>query len=106
MPTEQRRILFSTRETVDALRMYCKSAGQDFPEGDSFDIALAPSEDNGLRVQVQNTAGESLRTFTAAELVVAFMQMCNNMAIPIPRRAKKSVVQIKNQPALLLTLGV
>ena len=102
VPTELRKIVFSTKETIEALRMFCKSAGQDFPHGDSFEIAVIRGEQ--IKVELKN-AGGVLRTFNSREVVVSLMQLCRHLSIPVPKRASKSIDVHDKRPALLLRLN-
>ncbi|GAB4525092.1 MAG: hypothetical protein Tsb0010_08870 [Parvularculaceae bacterium] len=101
MPAELRKIVFSTQETIEALRKYCKAAGEDFPHGDGFDIAVVKGDQ--VKVELKN-AGGVVRSFNSREVAVGLMQLCKELDVPVPKRATKSVDVHDRRVALRLRI--
>jgi len=96
MPREDRRIIFDLSEIYQALyKLSVKQEGmKTLPVGEIIKIEEDGIDSNKVNIHLENKLdGEkTMTTFTRDFIAAALMMMCRGCGIPLPRKAKKSVM--------------
>jgi hypothetical protein len=104
MPREDRRIIFDMNETYQALyklTLKQEDSGRLIP-GVIEKIDIDPTDENKINFTIKNPreGHEKTATFSRDFVAAALMMFCRGCGIPLPRRAKKSVMFEKGQVML------
>lgn len=107
MPTEFRRIVFTSEELKEALTLYSRTANGPLPPGTVVGCDLKGSGGVQAVVAVSNPrTGELDRVeLDAAQLGASLIKFCIEKKIPIPREGTKSIQIAGDDVALRITLG-
>jgi hypothetical protein len=102
MPNETRNISFSNNEVMSALTEYCTSTKRELPKGGIKRLSF--SNESEIKVTAEFDGGVASIRFYEHEVAVALIMLCNKKAIPVPKRAAKSLQVGHDTIDLLLTL--
>jgi hypothetical protein len=108
MPTEIRKILFSTEELLHAVQSYARMVPRFLPAGRvvGFEPVLGEETGLGLTVQVEAGSGNVLTLVMVhapqARLVEVLVRCCLENNIPIPRRGTKMAKLVEDRLALVI----
>lgn len=103
MPTEDRRIIFENDEIYKALYTLCHQKQLPLPKPGNL-IGVVENEANPSQVFIlidnpQDTS-QSKQEFSRDFLAAALMLYCQGLGIPLPKKAKKTVI-IRDTQAML-----
>jgi hypothetical protein len=91
MPSETRTIVFDNADIKEALVCYCREAKKAEPAGGVGRLTI--SNDEGISIQVfAKESGDAVVSFDEKEVIVALIDHCRSYKIPVPQKARKSVV--------------
>ncbi len=91
MPSETRTIVFDNADIKQALVDYGKGAGIIEPEAGVGRLAI--SNEEGIQIQLfAKNSGEIFASFAEDEVISALIEHCKSYKIPVPQKARKSMV--------------
>ena len=100
MPKETRQITFTNNEVIDALREFCHLTDRKMPSDQPAGLSFA--NDAQVTVYINHTdINIPPSSFTQTETAIALIKYCNNIRIPIQRKAIKWL-EIKGNHLVLL----
>jgi hypothetical protein len=112
MPIEQRQIMLSEAEVLQALESYRRTRTDFLPNGDVTGLALKPPPRDGsvhLVVSVVMVYGQTRHTISIeiaeADVVHLLIRFCLENNIPIPKIGRKSAGIIDGMLALVIWSG-
>jgi len=103
MPTEDRRIIFKNDEIYKALYTLCHQKQLKKPKpGTLTGVIEADSDPSKIFITLENAQDKTVdkQEFSRDFLAAALMLYCQGLNIPLPKRAKKTVL-IKDTKAML-----
>ncbi|HVO01021.1 MAG TPA: hypothetical protein VMT54_02410 [Candidatus Cybelea sp.] len=102
MPSETRRITFSSDELIQALIRLRRDARKPLPQSRIRGIKVENGEAGVPHVSIAlDIEGESIE-LSPTEVAVALIKFCRQKKIPLPRRAEKSLAVDRGDIALVL----
>lgn len=100
MPQEDRRILFDNDEVYKALFTFCAQKQVKQPPPGHI-VKIAPNDNNGgdFRFEIQNPLNghHVSMEFGQDFLAAALMVFCRGVGIPLPKKARKTVLLNEGQ---------
>lgn len=107
MPTETRRITFSSHELVEAIAHFAKATKYPMPPGKVTGCQIDQHGAVSATLTIQHMAEGSTRTarFDNNSIAAALILYCIEKKIPIPKAAVKSVQSDGKYMALILRIG-
>ncbi len=91
MPSETRTIVFDNADIKEALVCYCREANKVAPEGGVGRLTI--SNDEGISIQIfAKESGDAVASFDEEEVIAALIEHCRSYKIPVPQKARKSMV--------------
>lgn len=90
MCKEERRIYFTTRELIEALGLFCETSHQYFPFNKNAELSFK-TKPNIVAVVSDPGSSDEPCEFPESEIGVALILFCKKNAIPVARRAEKSL---------------
>lgn len=88
MVIEQRRLIFTKEEVIQAITMYSQKMGKVLPLEDFKDIEYQNGDDISVAFHFRKTEPEF---FDIPEIAAALITLCRDKNIPLPRKAHKSL---------------
>ena len=97
MPHEDRRLVFDYEETYKALYSLCLQKERKKPPSGTVSMIVEDDKDSSriyMRIenQIDNQGGGSKVEYSRDFLAAALMVYCRGCGIPLPKRARKSVM--------------
>ena len=107
MPTETRRLVFSSDELVEALNAHRKLANGKMPEGKIVFCRVGETSDFRVSVKILPPGRSEVQTFhlDGDYVGAALIGYCAQCKIPLPRGAEKNLQACGNNVALNLSLN-
>lgn len=107
MPTETRRIEFSTAELVEAITSFAKTTRFPLPPGKVVGCQIDRHGAVAVTLTIQHVAEGAKRTarFDNNAVAAALIRYCIDKKIPIPKSAEKSVESDGKSMILTLRIG-
>jgi len=109
MPTETRRIIFSSEELVQAVSRHRRDEKQPLPESRirGSKVALGEGKVPQVALLLDPSTGDGTVSmdFRPTEIAVALIKFCRLKRIPLPKRASKSLGVDNGKISLVLILS-
>lgn len=115
LPSEFRRLVFTTKELVEAITAHGTRLGRPLPAGNLARCEVVSEPEVSVRLEIENTleadpagTGSGKRheiTLEPAFVVAALLRFCMDRRIPVARMASKALEPAGERLALVLTLG-
>lgn len=104
MPTEERLIIFSPAEVLDAMKEFTHRKGRPMPRGKLDGITFVPGGEPALVLNISATGSPIAQkiAFRHAEVAAALIMFCKERSIPLPKTSK-SLVDREGAPAFRIT---
>jgi hypothetical protein len=105
MPSELRQIIFSSDETVAAIRQLFQRSNRAFPEGHIAQVTVSPA--SGCQVDCEIEDDNKMRdrvTVAGEKLAAALLLYCMTRKIPVPAAAAKTLSVVNGHLALCISL--
>ena len=104
MCIEERRLIFSNAELIEALRLFCEQSGRKFGFDRQADLSFSNS--SALSVELTDRAGvEKPILFHETEIAVALILLAKALKIPIAKRAEKTLEIAPDKIIFVMTLA-
>lgn len=105
MPSELRQIIFSSDETVAAIRQLYQRSNRAFPAGHIAEVTISPAAGCQVDCDIEDEKNIHDRVTIAGEkLAAALLLYCMTRKIPVPVAAAKTLSIVNGQLALCITL--
>jgi len=107
MPTELRRLVFSSDELAEALTSYSRASGPVLPDGDIVHCRIIDGDELAINVKVLPDLGGEVQTVRIGSELLgsALIRFCQDRRIPVPRHAEKTLQAIGQNVAMTLTIA-
>jgi hypothetical protein len=105
MPTEERLIIFTPAEVLEAMKEFLQRKDRPMPRGKLDNLSFAPGEEPALVLDISVTGSPIAQriAFRHAEVAAALIVYCKERSIPLPK-ASKSLVNHDGAPAFRICL--
>lgn len=104
MPTEERLIIFSPAEVLEAMKEFAKNKDRPMPRGKLEGLQFVAKGEPALVLDISQ-AGSPISqkiAFRHAEVAAALIMYCKERSIPLPKHSK-ALVERDGGPAFLIT---
>lgn len=112
MPLEQRQIVFSRTEVMEAMLAQLRRKGVPLPRGKVVGTTISGDAKSGpafvVRVACEAVSGPDVMQdlqLAGSELAAALIAYCRDRGIPLPRNTAKRLDLVEGQLALGMTIG-
>jgi hypothetical protein len=103
MPSEIRRLLFRSRETIVAVTEYFQRRGIALPSGTASRIVIIEAEQAHASLEIATDSGGTVEIEVTAEMLAAALILyCINRKIPLPAEADKRLQRVQEDSVALV----
>jgi hypothetical protein len=111
MPSEIRKLIFSSEEVCEVIVGYCLRKGRTLPNSRIDSILVQPDSNDFLIAKfepedLKHKGREEAVSFTKEQVAAALIMYCRARKIPLPRSAEKSLEGEGGGVSLKISIGV
>ena len=103
MCTEERRIMFTNDELIEALQLFCRQSGRDCKFDQRSRLLFGNSPNLSVLVTGGQTDGKET-LFHESEIAASLLLFAKKLNVPIARRARKSLELSQDKIAFVMTV--
>ena len=103
MATEERRIIFSNSELIEALLLFCIQSKRDLSFSRNKQLSFGNSPNLSVTASGTGSTGKEM-LFHENEIAAALILFANKLNIPIAKKARKSIELSQGKVVFVLTI--